>query len=64
MSVYDFTYKNLGHTHTGTSTAAEMGEYSPHKKGMELERDYLLTLSSINLLISLENHEIFNIESH
>ena len=62
MSVYDVTYKNLGHTHPGISTAEDMGEYIPPKKGMELERDSLLTLSSINPEISLETHKIFHPE--
>ena len=34
MSVYDVTYETLGHTHPGISTEAEMGEYSPTKKGL------------------------------
>ena len=34
MSVYDVTYKTIGHTHPGNSTAAGMGEYNPTKKGM------------------------------
>ena len=44
MSVYDVTYKTLGHTHPGFSTATDMGKYSPHNKGMELEWVYLLNL--------------------
>ena len=64
MSVYDVTYKTLGHTHPGTSTAAAMGEYSPHKKRMELEMYSLLTVSSINLGRSLETHKIFQPENH
>ena len=36
MSVYDVTYETLGHTHPGISTAVDMGEYIPSKKGMEL----------------------------
>ena len=40
MSVYDITYKTLGHTYPGIYTAAEMGENIPPKKGMELERGY------------------------
>ena len=48
MSGYKITYKNLDHTHPGISTAAEMGEYSPFKEGMELESNLPLTLSSIN----------------
>ena len=47
MSVYEVTYKTIGHTHTGIYTAAEMGEYSTSKKGMELERNFPFTLSSI-----------------
>ena len=44
MSVYDVTYKNLGHTHSGIYNAEDMGEYSTPNKGMELERDSLSTL--------------------
>ena len=40
MSVYDVTLKTIGPPHTRISTAADMGENSPPKKGMELERDY------------------------
>ena len=40
MSVYDVTYETLDHTNPGLYTAAEMGENSPPKKGMESERDY------------------------
>ena len=36
--------KKLGHTHPGISTTAEMGEYIPLKKSMELERNFSLTL--------------------
>ena len=39
MSVYDVTYKNLGHTNPVISTAAEIVENRPHKKGVESERD-------------------------
>ena len=42
-----FTYKTLGHTHPGIYTAADMGEYSPYKKGMELERNFSFNLSRI-----------------
>ena len=59
MSVYEVTYETLGHKHPGISTAADMGWYSLTKKGMELERDYLLTLSIINPEISLDIHKIF-----
>ena len=48
MPVYDVTYKTLGHTQPEISTAADMGEYIPPKKGMELESNLSLTLSSIN----------------
>ena len=34
MSVYEGTYKTLGHTHPGSYTTTEMGEYIQHKKGM------------------------------
>ena len=60
MSVYDVTYETLGHTHPVISTAAEMGENGPLKKGMQLKSDSLLTLSGINLEISLETHKIFH----
>ena len=36
MSVYDVTYETIGYTHHGIYNAAEMGEYIPPKKGMEL----------------------------
>ena len=36
MSVYEGTYKTLGHTHNVIYTEAEMGENSPPKKVMEL----------------------------
>ena len=52
MSVYDVTYETIGHTYPVIYTAAEMGEYSPSKKGMKLERNFSFTLSSI----STENH--------
>ena len=64
MSVYDVTYETLGHTHPEISTAEDMGEYSPPNKGIYLERDSLLTLSSINMVISLETHKIFHPENH
>ena len=48
MSVYDVTNKTIGHTHPVIYTAADMGEYSPPKKGMELEMNLSLKLSSIN----------------
>ena len=43
MSVYDVTYKTLGNTHPGISTPEDMGKYSPPKKGVEIERDPLLS---------------------
>ena len=64
MSVYDVTYKTLGHTHPVISTAADMGEYSPPNKWMELERYSLLNLSSINPEILLETHKIFHPENN
>ena len=64
MSVYEVTYINLGHTNPLMSTAAEMGEYSPSDKGMELERNFSLTLSIINPEISLETHKIFHPGNH
>ena len=48
MSVYDVTYETLGHTHTVISIASDMGEYIPPKKGMELKRNFALTISSTN----------------
>ena len=63
MSVYDVTYKTLGHTYPGIYTASEMGEYSPSKKGMELERNFSFTLSSIKE-ISLDPHKIFHPENY
>ena len=64
MSVYDVTYKTLGNTHPGISTPEDMGKNSPPKKGVEMERDPLLTLSSINPERSLETHKIFHLEDH
>ena len=64
MSVYDVTYETLGHTHPVICTSAYMGEYIPPNKGVELERYYLLTLSGINLEISLETHIIFILKNH
>ena len=49
MSVYDVTYKTLGNTHPGISTASEVGEYSLPKKGMKLESNFSLILEIINL---------------
>ena len=63
MSVYDITYKTLGHTHHGIYTASEMGEYSLSKKGMKLERNFSFNLSSIKEK-SLEPHKIFHPENH
>ena len=62
MSVYDVAYKKLGHTHPVISNATKMGEHSPHKKEVELERDYSLILSIINPERSLETHKIFHPE--
>ena len=63
MSVYFVTYETLGHTHPRISTAAEMVEYSPSKKGMELESNLSFTLSIIKER-SLEPHTIFHNENH
>ena len=60
MSVYDVTYKTLGRTYPVIYTAVEMGWYSPSNKWTELERNFSLTLSSINPERSLENHKIFH----
>ena len=62
MSVYDVTYETLGPTHPVICTSEYMGEYSPPKKGMELERYSLLNLSSINPERSLDTHKIFHHE--
>ena len=64
MSVYDVTYETLGHTHPVISTVSATGEYSLPKKGMEHERDALLTLSGIKLERSLDNHKIFHPENY
>ena len=48
MSVYDVTYKTLGHTQPVISNASKMGEYSMPKKRMKPERNLSLNLSSIN----------------
>ena len=63
MSVYYVTYETLFHTHPVIYTAAEMVEYSPYKKGWELERNFSFTLSSIKER-SLEPHKIFDPENH
>ena len=55
MSVYDVTYETLGYTHPVFYNAVEMGEYSPYKKVVELERSLSFTLSSIKE-ISLKPH--------
>ena len=47
----------IGHKHPGIFTVSDMGEYNSLNKGMELERNLSLTLSSINLEISLETHK-------
>ena len=39
-----------------------MGEYIPPKKGMELESNFLLTLSIIHTERSLETHKVFQPE--
>ena len=48
MSVYDVTYKTLGHTNLIIYTAVDVVEYIPYKQGVYLERNFSLTLSSIN----------------
>ena len=58
--IYDVTYETISHTHPGISTVADMVEYSPHNKGIELENYSLLTLSGINPERSLETHKIFH----
>ena len=42
MSVYDVTYKTLGHKQPGIYTAADMGEYSNSKKGMKMGKEFLI----------------------
>ena len=64
LSVYDVTYETLSNTHPEISTSAYMGEYSPPKKGTELERDSLLTLSGINPERSLEAYKISHPENY
>ena len=44
MSVYDVTSNTLGQTYPGIYTEAEIDEYSPSKKGVELERNLSFTL--------------------
>ena len=56
---HDITYKTLDHTHPAIVTAEERVEYIPTKKYMELERNSLLTLSSNNPEIPLENHIVY-----
>ena len=63
MSVYDVIYKTLSYTHPGVSTAEDMVEYITSKKGMDLERNFSLTLSSNNLETSFETHKIFHPEN-
>ena len=57
MSVYDITYKTLGHTHHRNGTAAQKGERIPTKKEKEFEKNYLLNLPSIHPEKSLDTHE-------
>ena len=59
MSVQDITYETLGHTHPVISTASDLGKCSLPKKGMKLERNFSLTLSSIDPDISLQTHKYF-----
>ena len=59
MSVYDVTNETLGITHTGISTTAEIGKYSPSHKGTELESNFSFTLSSIKER-SLDPHKTFH----
>ena len=63
MSVYDFTYETIGHTHTGIYSASEMGKYIPYKKGMELEGNFSFNLSSIKERL-LETRKKFHPENH
>ena len=48
MSVYEITYKYLGHTHLVIVTASKKGEYTPAKEMMESERILSLKLSIIH----------------
>ena len=59
ISVHGITYETLCHTNPVISTAEEMGEYRQPKKGMELEINLSLTLSSIHPEISLVTYKIF-----
>ena len=61
-SVYEITYKTISHTNPEFFTAAEMGEYTSSKKGMESKRNLSLNPSSIHTEISLENDKIFHLE--
>ena len=62
LSVYDITYKTLGHINSRINAEADNGEYIPPKKGMELENNFSSILSSINNERTLETHEIFHPE--
>ena len=63
MSVYDITYKSLGHTRPIIYTTEEMGEYLPPKTGIELDGNLSLTLSSSTAEISLQTYKIFHSEN-
>ena len=41
MSVYEVTYKPLGHTHPVIYTELEIGEYTPYNKGKELKKNLI-----------------------
>ena len=64
MSFYDITYKTIGHTYPVISTEADMGEYSPPKKWVQLERNLSLTLTIITPERSLETHKRFHPENN
>ena len=58
-SVYDITYKTLGHIYPGIDTESWEGEYIPYKKEMESERNFSVSLSSICPGKSLNTHQSF-----
>ena len=62
LSVYDTKYKTLVHTHLVMVIAAYKVEYRPPNKGIESERNFSLTLSSVHPERSLEAHERFHPE--
>ena len=63
MAVYYVAYETLGNTHPGIYTTADMVEYSPSKKVVELESNFSFSQSSIKER-SLEPHNMFHTENH